>query len=197
MTSLNRIRVLWNGTPGGAGVSTFYSLDTATVLESLHTMFNSIKLMIPPAAHIVIAPSGDVIDSTTGAITGAWSGAPQAEVVGSAGADYAGPTGAVLNWGTSTILDGRRLRGRTFIVPLAHPNFVGGHLDAGSRGLLEAAAREYVIEQSASAVIWHRPYAGRVAGPGVTAKAAHGGGHGLITSALVPSLVAVLRSRRD
>jgi hypothetical protein len=200
MTNLNRIRVQWTGFNGAPGVSTFYSLDTATVMESLHTLFDSLSSRLPNTVTCVIEPSGDVIDDTTGDIVGAWAGTPQAAVTGTQTQGYQAASGAQLSWGTSTILDGHRLRGRTFLVPLAGNMFSGtGQLQEINRAAMETSALAYLVSQDASFVIWHRPFAGRAADPtrGIKAKAAHPGGHGLVTTAKCPAGGVVLRSRRD
>jgi len=198
MTSLNRVRVASTGFSGGPGVSTFYFLDTATALPSLHTLFASIAASVPNVVTFVIEPSGDVIDDTTGTITGAWGGSPQAAVVGGRGGPYAAPTGVLMKWGTSTIADGHRVKGRTFLVPVLGDTFTAtGSVVPAAQTSIQSAMLEFIIEQSSSFVIWHRPFAGRPAVGTKPAKAAHAGSHALVTTAVCSGKATVLRSRRD
>lgn len=198
MVNLNRVRVQLDGFEGGPGLMTFYTLDTATFLESLHTLLTGLASNMPAPVRMTIVPFGDVIESTTGDLVGAWGGTAQAVVQGVQGGAYSAPTGAIIRWATTTILDGHRVRGRTFIVPLTGAAFASnGQLVVANQNSMDALASQFSIEQNASFVIWHRPFAGRAASPGVTAKPAHLGGHALVTGASISSKAAVLRSRRD
>ena len=162
-----------------------YFLDTATAVESLHTFWGAIQALIPADVDLQVENAGDIIEDTTGALTGAWTATPVAVVSGSSGDRYAAPAGAVVNWLTETIGGGRRLRGRTFLVPLASGRFQNdGSVDDDGRVIIQEAATALIAEQSASFVIWHR-------GTGSN------GSDGLVTAARVSDMVAVLTSRRD
>jgi hypothetical protein len=91
----------------------------------------------------------------------------------------------VIDWLTSTIANHKRLRGRTFVVPIDNGGFSG---DGTPKDTLVTAFEAYgatlIEEQSTSFVVWHR-------GTGTN------GSVGLVTSAHVPDMAAVLRSRRD
>lgn len=204
MTVLNRTRVIFTGLIGGPAVSTMYFLDTNTCLPSLYNFWNGVRGNMPPNVHILIDPAGDKIEDTTGELVGAWSGAPQAEIVCNGGATYAAPVGALVTWPTASILDGRRLKGRTFVVPISAGAYTnGGKLLADAVSQISAAALQLVVEQETSMVIWHRPFAGAPAVPATATKAAkparpaHDGGHALIAIPQVFDKVVVLRSRRD
>src|SRR5665811_2634543 len=105
----------WTGAPG---VSTFYFVDTATAVDSVRAFFQAMSGDIPSGIDIQVESSGDTLESTTGALTGTWIADPVEVVHCGGGGTYAAPAGAVVDWLTSTIAAGRRLRGRTFIVPL-------------------------------------------------------------------------------
>jgi hypothetical protein len=90
-----------------------------------------------------------------------------------------------VDWITDTITNRRRLRGRTFLVPIAGNAYqTNGTLYDSARTALQTAATAFVAAQSTSFVIYHR-------GTGSD------GSNGLVTSAFVPDMIAVLRSRRD
>lgn len=187
-----------SGFPGGPGVATTYFLDTDTALASLHDFWEAMALGMPSAVTIVQDPAGDVIEDTTGEITGSWGADPVGAITGASASVYAAPVGIVVEWLTSTILDGRRLRGKTFIVPMSSSvlDTSGSIADTALVGL-RAAALNFSIEQSASFVIWHRPKFGPKPVGGGARPLLQAGGHGLVTSTRVPDKSAVLRSRRD
>lgn len=185
MTEISRLRSIWSGFPGGPGVTTMYFLDTATAVGSVHDFWDGIKGLLPSDVHIQVENAGDIIEDTTGALTGAWSSAAATVVNGDASDKYAAPAGAVVNWLTETIGPHRRLRGRTFLVPLDGPAYqTDGSLGDTSIAAIQATADTFVSEQSASFVVWHR-------GTGSD------GSNGLVTAASIHDMVAILRSRRD
>jgi hypothetical protein len=175
-----------------------YSLDVATFLPSLHTFWGEVAMKLPNDVAIQAENAGDIISDATGDLVGAWT----ADAVGNDGGidsnPYAAPSGAVVTWLTAQVLDGRRLRGRTFIVPLAGSKYQSdGSLDAATISVIQAAANQLISAQSSSFVIWHRPFAGSPAVGSRAARPAHDGGHAFVTSAVVHDFTAVLRSRRD
>lgn len=185
MADIYRVRSIWSGFSGGPGVSTMFFLDVATAVASVHTFWTDLVGQFPDDVHIQVENSGDIIDDATGDLTGAWSADAVASVNGSSGGVYSAPSGAVVDWLTETITDHRRLRGRTFLVPVISDVYASdGTLDSGHMATILAAAEALVAAQSTSFVIWHR-------GSGSD------GSNGLITAARVPDMAAVLRSRRD
>lgn len=198
MTTLFRQRTLLTGFQGGPGVATMYFLDVSTAVESVSRLWGEIAGFMPVGVTVTPERVGDTIEDTTGALVGSWVGGVVTPHAGVAAGSYAAPVGAVITWLTSTILDRKRLRGRTFAVPLAAGAFeANGTLSTATVTTLKAAGDQFIVEQGASAVVWHRPFAGAPAVPPRAARPAHLGGHGLITTCRVPDLAAVLRSRRD
>jgi len=175
-----------------------YFLDTSTAIESVSALWLAICGSMPTDVTVTPERTGDIIEDTTGALVGSWVGGVSTTHIGTAPGAYAAPTGAVITWLTSTILDRKRLRGRTFAVPLSSLAFENnGTLVSQTITNLKTAADQFILEQSASAVVWHRPFKGSPAVGTRPARLAHPGGHGLITASRVPDLAAVLRSRRD
>lgn len=162
-----------------------YFLDTATAVASVHAFWASLSSRLPDDVHIQVENFGDIIEDTTGDLTGSWSADAVAIVDGSATDAYAAPCGAVINWNTETIANHRRLRGKTFLVPLSSNQYQDdGSLTSTTLAGIQGSADDLVASQSSSFVVWHR-------GTGSD------GSDGLITSATVHDFVAVLRSRRD
>ena len=93
--------------------------------------------------------------------------------------------GARVEWITGVVFNGRRVRGRTFLVPLAKSRFEGpGMLTSGCVSVLQAAASALV--SATDLRIWSRPSGA----PGAL------GGSALVSAAVVPDQVSWLRSRR-
>ena len=185
MADINRIRCAWAGVPGG-GLSTFYLQGTPTSLAPLKTFFSAIAALVPSVVTVDIPNSGDVIESTTGALTGGWTATGGGAQAMSGTGNYSALSGAYIRWQTPTVVNGRRLVGRTFIVPLTAGQYdSNGTLGAGAVTTLQNAADALVLAFPGMGV-WHRP--GDDPGSGIIAG---------WSSAKVPDRVTVLRSRRD
>lgn len=182
---LNRLRVTWNGLGGLPGLTTFYLRSAVTDVSDVKTFFTAIKDNFPSALSWDIPNGGDTIDETTGALTGGWTGTNGGTVAATGGGGaFASGVGARVVWGTGTVVNGRRVRGGTFLVPLLAACYsTSGDLAAIQRGSLQSAANALVT--SDTTVIWHRPPKGGSSGQLID-----------ITSANVPSRVSTLRSRR-
>ena len=198
MTSLFRLRSQLTGFPGGPGVATFYFLDVSTAVESISSFWGRIAPSMPPSVTVTTERTGDTIEDTTGALVGSWVGGVTTPHVGASAGQYSAPSGGLVEWMTNTILDGKRIRGRTFIVPLGASQYdTDGSLSNGLVVGFLSAGTQLILEQSTSFVVWHRPFKGRAAIGTRPARPAHLGGHGLVTASRTPDKSVVLRSRRD
>lgn len=183
-----RIRAAWQNWPGAPGVSTFYQdpavaqADAATV----RTFFNALAALLPSGLTVTVPASGDLIEENTGQLSGSWSVTPAPTVVTGTGAGvYAGNAGGVCHWLTSTVVRGRRVRGRTFVVPLIGSAFAAdGSLSSSTVTTMAGAASALLAATPNHFVVWNRPRPGI---PGTKAPA---------TSSSVPDLAISLRSRR-
>jgi hypothetical protein len=198
MTSIQRIRVNWTGFFGGPGVSTFYATAASTLVPQLRAFFAALVSALPNTVTIHVEEGGDEIESTTGEIVGSWTTGVSANVVGTSAVAYPAAAGALVDWQCATILSGRRLRGRTFLVPLQGSSYdTSGQVTSSTRAAILAAAQALVAAAAGNLVVWQRPRKAREADGSRPAITARGGGYGSVTGASVPGPVAVLRSRRD
>jgi hypothetical protein len=189
MANMRRYNVAWQNWPGAPGVSVFYSdtsVDISTFTDALRAFYNSLVSLLPAALTIQVPAAGDIISDTDGSITGAWSdGTPVTVVTGTGAGAYAGNAGAVVHWLTDGVINGRRLRGRTFIVPLVSTAYdTAGSLGTGAITTLTNAATTLEAAVGPSMLIWHRP------------KAPAAGSSSNVTSTRIPDLAVSLRSRR-
>lgn len=189
-----RVTAQWQGFPGAPGYSNFHfsgftgGADADAMRGRVRAFFAEISTRLPAGATITIQPTVEVFEESTGELTGYVDGEAAMSVSGPTSANtYAGPTGAVVNWLTNTVNQGRRVRGRTFLVPLAVTVYeADGTLSASSLQLIrDGAAALTEGDFNSEFVIWSRP---RDGGAGVLAP---------VVGYRVPDMAAVLRSRRD
>lgn len=189
-----RITARWSGFPGAPGYSNFFFAggggligDQNQVAERVMDAFRGITTQLAAGTIINIEPEAAVVDSDTGAVTDFRNVDTITPVEASSAGPYAGPTGAVINWRTNDLRNGRRIRGRTFLVPLGAQVYdTEGTLSvAALQDLNEFAETIRGVDLDSEFGVWSRPINGS------------GGVFASVTSHNVPDLAAVLRSRRD
>src|SRR5258705_12523100 len=135
MANMARITSSWQNWPGAPGVTVLYADpgNLQPIVDGMRVFWENIKVYLPTGLTITVASSGDLVNDVDGKIQGAWSvpTAPATTVCSGAGS-YAGNAGAVIHWLTIGLQRGRRIRGRTFVVPLVNVAFdTGGSLAPG------------------------------------------------------------------
>lgn len=203
MTAMLRVKMRWSGFQGAPGYSIFHFRDfggtgewnpgpteAAAAVARIDTFAQGILGVLP--AGLTLQVQGDVeeIEDTNGSLTDIHAvTAPAARTPSHAAGPYSGPTGAVINWRTSTVRNGRRIRGRTFLVPLIGAAFENnGTLTTTAIGTITTAANALISQTGSPDLgVYARPSAPGVA-DGQWAPAA---------AATIPDMAAVMRSRRD
>jgi hypothetical protein len=147
----------------------------------LVTFYNAIKAYIPTGVQITVPSAGAVVDSATGQNTAMWAAGSSTIISGTHSGAFTSACGFTVNWNTSVFNSGRRLRGKTFIVPAGIAIFDSD----GTLGATQLA----VIRPAASAVPG--------GADGLVVYSRKLGSTGVVTTADVPDKQAVLRSRRD
>lgn len=189
-----RLTARWTGFPGAPGYSNFFfasdgsTADVDEAIGQVQSAFGQWIRALPSAVTVQLVQEFPVIDEVTGMTTG-YADFDE-EIQSFTGLDagaFSGPTGAVVTWDTAGVVNGRRVRGRTFLVPLSNDSYqADGTLNTDTITALNAGAT--ALEGpglDSNLVIWSRPTNG-------------GGGsiHNVIGHR-VPDMAAVLRSRRD
>lgn len=196
--SIQRVRCLWQNWPGSPGYTNFYTSVSLSNVAPFATFFDAIKTLVPSALTITVPNSGDIINEATGQIQNVWTGTGGATITGTGSGAYAGPTGAVAEWLTTGIVAGRRVQGKTYLVPLAGlATDASGSISTTALGTLTTAAAGLQTALGNQFVVWSRPFepdANRV--PPDTRPARAGSSWPVIGSR-VPDLSAVMRSRRS
>lgn len=192
--AISRITAVWSGFTGAPGYTSFHfaAFGGGDVMDAevarVRAFFSQLNPILPSSVRVQVQQETEVIDETTGVLIdyGAASD-PVTVVEGNGGNSYSAPSGGLVSWNTGTVVNGRRLRGRTFVVPLATAAYQeDGTLTPVAVAALEDAAEALIGDGSGpQLVVWSRPNNG---GAGAT---------GVVTGYRVPDLAAVLRSRRD
>lgn len=187
MATILRMRCVWSGTAiTGDGLTTFYLPQAETGMSAVvNTFFDSIKAYLAAGSTITIPDTGDLVDDATGELAGSWSDGSTSTVQTTGAGGFAAGVGARVKWSTQGVVNGRRVRGSTFLVPLSAAQYQsdGTLLDA-TKGVLQTAANTMNNAFSSGLLIWHRPVNGA------------GGSSHAVTSGEVPDKVSWLRSRR-
>lgn len=192
--AITRITAAWSGFRGAPGYSNFYfagggadELLLEQSGEAVRNFFQQFRDFLPSGLRITVRGNAEVIDEANGQITSQVDFTPPAQVLGGTSGNYSAASGAVVNWNTNSYRNGRRVRGRTFLVPLTSSAYdSGGDLIQGAIDDINNGAA-YLSSGSAPLpfVVWARPVNGS------------GGSAEPVVSHTVPDLGAILRSRRD
>lgn len=183
--------MIWEVPGGGTGYSVFHFLDGTpgqfdpSLAVNLSNAFSAIQVNLPNDVTISFDNEARVLDSLTGDLLAAYPVTPSASISGGGAGSWAGAAGARVVWDTGEIVAGRRLRGRTYLVPLANTAydndgtlsaaFIGRALDFG-QALVQPA-----LPNPSPLVVWSR--ASGAALP--------------VVGWSCPDKTAILRSRRD
>lgn len=193
---LYRFTVRWSGFVGAPGYTNLHFLNPEeptlairdTTVSRVRTFFEAIKGELPNVVTLTYPTEFEELDTATGELLQTLDITPVAVTAGSAAGDYSAPSGACINWSTSQVVNGRRLRGRTFIVPMIATAYdLDGSLDNTRRTAMQTAANTLCsFQDNLVLAVWHRPTGG--GSDGVAAQ---------VSSASITDKAAILTSRRD
>jgi len=192
-----RMTMRWTGFTGAPGYTNFHFLDPQdeptlaqfdAAATRVRTFFGAHNTWIPAGVTIEYPAVMEKFNTGTGALEGEFPITALTNTVGTGTGNWSSATGLCINWGTSLVVNGRRLRGRTFMVPLANLSFdTTGTLSTTTlNGSLAAANALIAATTSLALAVWHKP------DPGTTNGLA-----AQVASASIKDKTAVLRSRRD
>ena len=199
MTQVGRLKINWTGFIGAPGYTNLYfrdfsegALDQSMAdgfTAKVDTWLDAWVTSLPSTVSILVDPTVDVVNVENGELESFMTVAPDTARVGSGAGTYAAPAGACVNWSTNGVRNGRRVRGRTFMVPLtsAATQSDGTIATANLTALRTATATFISPTGSGDLGVWGRPSA-----PGATDGVWYS-----VSAFTLPDKVAVLRSRRD
>lgn len=201
MAVVSVLKVEWSGFVGGPGLSQFVlegddPLDLQPALQALEDFFVALAPLIPN--NILLTPQTEALhyEHTTGVLLGATQLTAVGASTGTATGTWAAACGGSIQWDTGQIQNGRRVRGRTFIVPMAVNAYEDdGTLTSTAVSTMTTASGEistFVGPNAANTFqVWGRPRDATETQPAKPASLAQ------ITGASVSDKVAILRGRRD
>ena len=198
---LCRMTARWDGIEGAPGYTTFYSLlgdppsATADALAaSFRAFFLILRLDIPTPVVITIDPTMEIIDSGTGVLNSiSTAGTGPFSITFAAGGNYSSPSGGTVGWLTAGIHLGKRVKGRTYVVPLSNSSYeTNGTLTGSQLTNLGEASRQR-LAANPGAAIWARPRFSKTLPRTLVAP----GAAFAISGHVVRDKAAILTSRRD
>lgn len=191
-----RVRTTFTGGQGAPYFSTFYFSSTVPETQAdadganAHTgaFWNSLEGAF--TNQLSWATDGNVdVMSPDGTLTGTFSVTPQSGVGAETGDPLPRSNQLLIRWSTGVFVNGRQVRGRTFVPGLTELNSTNGAVGASTIALIQPAINTLALAVNPHLVVWSRPCddctpprLGEVAG---------------VDSGSVWSQFAVLRSRRD
>jgi len=188
------VRSVFSGTVvTGGGVSTLAFEDPASdtaasdILGHVRTFWDAIKDNLDEDVSVTVQSNPARYAAATGELQALFSAGGGTAVTGTATGNAAPRASqALVRWRTSDIVNGRFLRGRTFIPGIGTALITDtGQLSTTAITDITNAASALISASGSTLEVWHRPVNGA------------GGSVGLVTSVSVWAEFAVLRSRRD
>jgi len=181
------IVVDWTTASGGGKVNVFFfdaAGSVATQRLDLANFLGDVDGSLDNSCTWTIRTTGRDLDDGTGGLVGSWVDATTRTGTGNNATEpVADATQLLFQWHTGVIVNGRFLRGRTFIPGLTASILVGGNVNPGNVTSFDGFAEAFLAASDGFG-IWHRPTSGT------------GGVFEVAQSATVWSELAVLRRRR-
>jgi hypothetical protein len=112
---------------------------------------------------------------------------------------WAGGTGYVVNWTTGAVINGKKVRGRTFMVPITSTAFSNdGTVISSLITTMQSAGQALIADASTELVVWSKLWDKKPgeAPAGVPPKQI-GGALASVNGCLIPDRAAQLRTRRS
>jgi len=186
MVTMARITTTITGPAAtGGGYNELYLVPTTGTMADAHDaaadFWEAFGVLALSTNTYVTSGDIELVDSATGLITGIESATTRTKVGQNSGEPLPKATAALVRWRTGTYVNGREIRGRTFLSGLNEAQSDAGVIAAGTRTALQTAANTLVARTDVNLVVYSR----------VHFQAA------VVETANVWSEWAMLRSRRD
>lgn len=199
MAQMLKAKLNWTGFTGAPGYTNLYFRDFSEgpvdqamadgAKTKLTNFMASLGTRLPSTVTLSLDSTMDIVEDTNGQLQGFLTVTPPAPVVGSVAGSYSAASGACITWNTNGVRNGRRIRGRTFIVPLGGTIYdTDGTISTTHLNAFRTAAADLTNSTGTGDLgVWARP----------TAPGATDGAWWVATGGSVRDKVAILTSRRD
>lgn len=198
MTDMAVTKVELGGFTGSPGLNTFHWCAPAHAgisqenindfHDQLATSYAAIAQLFAFGVTWTILPDVDILEAETGTLIGAgtYDGEETQTGTGTGDDNLSRASQVGFQWVTADIVDGRRVRGRTFMGPCSGDVFEGdGSIIAAGQAAWPEDFSGIYDNIGSRLVVWHRP---KIAAAGSVAD---------VTACTISSRPFVLRSRRD
>lgn len=201
------VRTAWAGTSGGPGVTQTFiakgnlfaeltASDAQAAVNAVRAFFASAAQYLPDEIQLTTSPVVDQYDIPSGDLISSVSApTPPALVAGTSTAAYFMATGMKVNLNTTTIRNGRRVRGGIYLVPASSAVMgLTGNVLPGARTTINTAGNTLMNALTTAGLqltVYSRPLtADQPKGP-------RGGNVATVTAIETNEKGAILRGRRD
>lgn len=155
------ILVDWTTASGAGKVSVFHFIEASHVADQRTTLAAFLTACNPTLAASTswsIRTDGREIDTASGTLAGLWSDPTEHTGSGPGGntAVLADATQVLVRWYTDHIVNGRVLRGRTYLPGIYRNVSEGGNVYVASRTAI-ASAGNTLATSGTQLAVWHRP----------------------------------------
>lgn len=196
--TIAQLQVTWSGLTGLPGYSFFYVRSTAASIGPIPVFLDAIKTYFPAPLTWNVNPVWKLLDETNGKMTGVGGGGAQPAIAAQGSTSYASAQGAQIKWGTNGFNRGRRVWGRTYLVPLIQAaHGAGGLITSTTVGTINSAAEVMRQAYTGNMVVWSRPVFEKDADGKPTDVVKYPGTIYDIVSTTTPTKSVVLTRRRD
>lgn len=201
MPSVYRVRSLWSGFQGSPGYTNLHFLDLTTDAArnaagaATKAFFTAIANNLITTWSVSVQSEVTEWDQATGQLLGAvnMTTPPTPQAGTAAAGPFAGGSGACVTWKTGSIYNGRRVIGRTFLVPLFNCFDSDGTLNSTAITAITTAATGLIGASGAELAVWAKTFVQQ----GDPPKPVQIGGQAFpVTSHVVKDMASQLRSRR-
>jgi len=184
--TVDRVRIAITGGPGGNGVTTLYFKEGPVAQPAVVDFAEGLANDLPNDCQLLVSNFGDTINQETGEIVGTWTGGTTTAFVGLQSGAWTAGVGFRVQWRTAGIVAGRRVVGKSFLVPKASSCFdTSGAPTTTSLGGTGTIAQALIDDTPGNMVVWSRPSGSRL-----------GSIHNVVEP-FVPPQGAFLRTRRE
>lgn len=182
-------RALWNTPGGGTGYSVIHALNCTTAEEAqtfstaTSQFFTDLEDLFPDEVQVGY-DSEVIVMTSAGLLIDVFPVTPASPMTGTQVSVYNRAAGVRIDWGTDEIVAGRRLTGRTYLVPAAAGAYdSNGLVNSSTITAVTSAANTYrlALGDLGGLCVWSRTHE-------QTAP---------VTNVSVPAKGAILRGRRD
>lgn len=161
---VREIIVDWTTVNGGGKSSILYWIEATPVEQqraALGAWLASLEGGLHNTTSYNVRPEGRELDTTTGTLVGAWTEATDYSGTGTltSGQPVPDATQILIRWSTDHVVNGRFLRGRTYIPGTTTTNVSGGNL-AASIVTSYTTDSNTLVNSGNQLAIWHRPING-------------------------------------